>query len=71
MLCEAVGRKLTAEERFAVLALTADPSLLSADHTLSPTCEFVFVNGILSITPLHIYTSFIKRLLDLYSLFTV
>ncbi|XP_040920516.1 androglobin [Toxotes jaculatrix] len=27
-LCEALGRKLTAEERFAVLALTADPSLL-------------------------------------------
>ncbi|XP_070843007.1 androglobin [Chaetodon trifascialis] len=32
MLCVALGRKLTAEERFAILALTADPSLLAADH---------------------------------------
>uniref|UniRef100_A0A3Q3Q4K9 Globin domain-containing protein n=1 Tax=Monopterus albus TaxID=43700 RepID=A0A3Q3Q4K9_MONAL len=32
MLCEALGRKLTAEERFAVLVLTADPSLLSTTH---------------------------------------
>ncbi|KAM7367866.1 hypothetical protein PAMP_014135 [Pampus punctatissimus] len=31
MLCEALGRKLTAEERFAVLALTVDPSLLVAE----------------------------------------
>ncbi|XP_030260251.1 androglobin isoform X3 [Sparus aurata] len=32
MLCEAHGRKLTAKERFAVLALTADPTLLATDH---------------------------------------
>ncbi|XP_041814551.1 androglobin isoform X2 [Chelmon rostratus] len=32
MLYEALGRKLTAEERFAILALTTDPSLLVADH---------------------------------------
>ncbi|KAG7508708.1 androglobin isoform X2 [Solea senegalensis] len=30
MLCESLGRKLTAEERFALLALTADPSLLNS-----------------------------------------
>ncbi|XP_023262820.1 androglobin [Seriola lalandi dorsalis] len=30
MLYKALGRKLTAEEQFAVLALTADPSLLAA-----------------------------------------
>ncbi|XP_035534773.1 androglobin [Morone saxatilis] len=32
MLREALGRKLTAEERFALLALTGDPSLLATDH---------------------------------------
>nr|XP_046228363.1 androglobin isoform X3 [Scatophagus argus] len=32
MLHEALGRKLTAEERFAVMALTSDPSLLAFDH---------------------------------------
>ncbi|KAM9339252.1 androglobin [Symphorus nematophorus] len=32
MLCEALGKKLTAQERFAVMALTADPSLLATDH---------------------------------------
>ncbi|XP_067338872.1 androglobin isoform X2 [Channa argus] len=31
MLCEALGRELTAQERFAVLALTADPTLLATD----------------------------------------
>ncbi|XP_026196445.1 androglobin [Anabas testudineus] len=31
MLCEALGRKLTAEERFAVLALSTDPSVLTTD----------------------------------------
>ncbi|KAM7395355.1 hypothetical protein PAMA_006897 [Pampus argenteus] len=31
MLCEALRRRLTAEERFAVLALTVDPSLLAAE----------------------------------------
>ncbi|XP_068580725.1 androglobin isoform X1 [Cebidichthys violaceus] len=31
MLFEALGRKLTSEERFAVLALTADPSLSTTD----------------------------------------
>ncbi|XP_068433477.1 androglobin isoform X3 [Clinocottus analis] len=31
MLCEALGRKLTSEERFAVLTLTADPSLLATE----------------------------------------
>ncbi|XP_074542110.1 androglobin [Halichoeres trimaculatus] len=31
MLCDALGRKLTAEERFAVQALTADPSLSVTD----------------------------------------
>uniref|UniRef100_A0AAQ5ZN54 Globin domain-containing protein n=1 Tax=Amphiprion ocellaris TaxID=80972 RepID=A0AAQ5ZN54_AMPOC len=31
MLCEALGRKLTADERFAVQALTADPSLAATD----------------------------------------
>ncbi|XP_037606049.1 androglobin isoform X2 [Sebastes umbrosus] len=31
MLCEALGRKLTSEERFAVLALTNDPLLLATD----------------------------------------
>ncbi|XP_073348559.1 androglobin [Pagrus major] len=40
MLCEALGRKLTAEERFAVLALTADPTLLATDHEeQSPTLD--------------------------------
>ncbi|XP_019110501.2 androglobin isoform X3 [Larimichthys crocea] len=40
MLCEALGRKLTAEERFAILALTADPSLLAIDHKHhSPTLD--------------------------------
>ncbi|XP_026174868.1 androglobin isoform X2 [Mastacembelus armatus] len=39
MLCEALGRKLTAEEQFAVLALTADPSILAGDPKQhSPTC---------------------------------
>ncbi|XP_018528148.1 androglobin isoform X1 [Lates calcarifer] len=32
MLCEALARKLTAEERFAVLALTVDPLLLASGH---------------------------------------
>ncbi|KAM8725482.1 androglobin isoform 2-T2 [Acanthopagrus schlegelii] len=36
MLCEAHGRKLTAEERFAVLALTADPTLLATDLKEQP-----------------------------------
>ncbi|KAI4802216.1 hypothetical protein KUCAC02_020068, partial [Chaenocephalus aceratus] len=31
MLCEALGRELTSEERLAVLALTADPSPLAMD----------------------------------------
>ncbi|KAK5852926.1 hypothetical protein PBY51_006757 [Eleginops maclovinus] len=31
MLCEALGRKLTSKERFALCALTADPSLLTMD----------------------------------------
>ncbi|XP_059212705.1 androglobin isoform X2 [Centropristis striata] len=31
MLCEALGRELTAEERFAALALTADPSFLATE----------------------------------------
>ncbi|CAK6961915.1 LOW QUALITY PROTEIN: androglobin [Scomber scombrus] len=42
MLCEALGRKLTGEERFAVLALTADPSLLTAEtkeHSLEMDAE--------------------------------
>ncbi|KAM3603045.1 uncharacterized protein V6R79_015736 [Siganus canaliculatus] len=32
MLCEALDRSLTAEERFAVQALTGDPSVLATDH---------------------------------------
>lgn len=40
MLCEALGRKPTAEERFAVMALTAEPSLLAPDpKEHSPTCK--------------------------------
>ncbi|KAM8832398.1 androglobin isoform 2-T2 [Spinachia spinachia] len=40
MLFEALGRKLTSEERFAVLALTADPSLLANDpQKPSPTLD--------------------------------
>ncbi|XP_056284677.1 androglobin isoform X2 [Pseudoliparis swirei] len=40
MMCEAVGRKLTSEERFAILALTADPSLLATDpREHSPTLD--------------------------------
>ncbi|KAK1889169.1 Androglobin [Dissostichus eleginoides] len=40
MLCEALGRKLTSEERFAVLALTADPSPLAMDpKEHSDTCR--------------------------------
>ena len=40
MLCKVLGRKLTAEERFATQALTADPSVLDTDHKESPpTCE--------------------------------
>ncbi|KAK2856208.1 hypothetical protein Q5P01_004943 [Channa striata] len=31
MLCEALGRELTAQERFAVLALTSDSALLATD----------------------------------------
>ncbi|XP_044233309.1 androglobin isoform X2 [Thunnus albacares] len=40
MLCEVLGRKLTAEERFAVLAVTADPSLLvNEPKEHSPACR--------------------------------
>uniref|UniRef100_UPI0037E8966F androglobin n=1 Tax=Semicossyphus pulcher TaxID=241346 RepID=UPI0037E8966F len=40
MLCEALGRKLTAEERFVTLALTADTSLLGTDtQEHSPTLD--------------------------------
>ncbi|XP_070782313.1 androglobin [Enoplosus armatus] len=40
MVCEALGRKLTAEERFGILALTADPSLLATDaKEHSPTLD--------------------------------
>ncbi|XP_078130170.1 androglobin isoform X2 [Sander vitreus] len=40
MLCEALGRNLTSEERFAILALTADPSLLATNpKTHSPTLD--------------------------------
>ncbi|XP_029318550.1 androglobin isoform X2 [Cottoperca gobio] len=42
MLFEALGRKLTSEERFAILALTADPSLLASDpkeHSLTLDAE--------------------------------
>ncbi|KAK9531522.1 hypothetical protein VZT92_010942 [Zoarces viviparus] len=40
MLFEALGRKLTSEERFAVLALTADPSLSATDpKEHSPTLD--------------------------------
>ncbi|KAL6095949.1 adgb [Pungitius sinensis] len=40
MLCEALGRKLTSEERFAVVVLTADPSLLANDPRIhSPTLD--------------------------------
>ncbi|TDH00464.1 hypothetical protein EPR50_G00188540 [Perca flavescens] len=38
MLCEVLGRSLTSKERFAILALTADPSLLATNFkTHSPT----------------------------------
>ncbi|KAM6915026.1 androglobin [Xenentodon cancila] len=37
MVCEALGRKLTSEEKFAVQALTTDPSCLASDpKELSP-----------------------------------
>ncbi|KAM6906786.1 androglobin [Lycodopsis pacificus] len=40
MLFEALGRKLTSEERFAILALTADPSLSATDpKDHSPTLD--------------------------------
>ncbi|XP_069014313.1 androglobin isoform X3 [Embiotoca jacksoni] len=40
MLCEVLGRKLTSEERFAVQALTGDPSLLATDpKEYSPTTD--------------------------------
>lgn len=70
MLCEALGRKLTAEERFAVRALTVDPSLLSADHKHSPTCEYEYSASQLRHS-YQIYIFFIKRFLDLYSPLTV
>ncbi|XP_028996143.1 androglobin isoform X2 [Betta splendens] len=37
MLCEALGRRLNAEERFAVLALTTDPSPLATYREHTPT----------------------------------
>ncbi|XP_032398208.1 androglobin isoform X2 [Etheostoma spectabile] len=40
MLCKALGRNPTSEERFAIMALTADPSLLATDpKTHSPTLD--------------------------------
>uniref|UniRef100_A0A674P1Q5 Globin domain-containing protein n=1 Tax=Takifugu rubripes TaxID=31033 RepID=A0A674P1Q5_TAKRU len=36
MVCGALGRELTAEERFAVCSLTADPSLLYTEQTEPP-----------------------------------
>lgn len=40
MLCGALDRELTAEEQFAVLALTADPSLLACGcEEDSPACR--------------------------------
>ncbi|XP_078029942.1 androglobin [Epinephelus lanceolatus] len=36
MFSETLGRQLTAEERFAILALTADPSLLATDPKKQP-----------------------------------
>ncbi|XP_040015836.2 androglobin isoform X2 [Gasterosteus aculeatus] len=41
MLLEALGRKLTSEERFAVVALTIDPSLLAND----PKIHFPTLDG--------------------------
>lgn len=42
MLYEVVGRKLTAEEQFAILALTADPSLLTdyEEHSTTSMCQY-------------------------------
>ncbi|KAK5615922.1 hypothetical protein CRENBAI_020234 [Crenichthys baileyi] len=40
MVCEALGRKLTSKEHFALQALTADPSLLASDPEMSaPTSD--------------------------------
>lgn len=45
MLCEALGRKLTAEEQFAALALTGDPSLLATEpkEHLASSKSHIFV----------------------------
>ncbi|MEQ2163178.1 hypothetical protein GOODEAATRI_027588, partial [Goodea atripinnis] len=40
MVCEALGRKLTSREHFALQALTGDPSLLASDPEISaPTSD--------------------------------
>ncbi|XP_047243364.1 androglobin isoform X3 [Girardinichthys multiradiatus] len=40
MVCEALGRKLTSKEHFALQALTGDPSLLASDPEISaPTSD--------------------------------